>query len=110
MSRFDNAPVQHVVAPPKYHKVHAHGPCKSPRSKGANKSSYRRHQRDAYDTYASKRTAVNVQVERHLSKEGVYSVDTCPPDRTERDWNQELKRIHGKAWQKAKAGHPQYRL
>lgn len=92
---------------PKYDKLHAHGPCKSPRSKAANRSARSRVKVDNYTTHLSKRHAFNVDVERNVAKSPErYSSSNL----SERELNRELKKLYGRVWQKVKAGHPDYVL
>ncbi len=91
-------------------KIHPHGAPKSPRSRAANRSARASHKVDAYTTHLSKRAAYNTCVSQDTKQAGSYSSSHIPDGMTEREWNRELKRIYGKAWQKAKAGHPDYQL
>lgn len=92
---------------PKYDKIHAHGPCKSPRSKAANRSARSRVKTDNYTTHLSKRHAFSVDVERNVAKSPErYSSSNL----SERELNRELKKLYGRVWQKVKAGHPDYVL
>lgn len=99
--------IERLTLHPKYQKIHPHGPCKSPRSKAANRSSRARVKTDDYTTHLSKRVAFNSEVSMHVSKSPeVYSSRHL----SERELNRELKKLYGRAWQKVKAGHPHYAL
>jgi post-segregation antitoxin (ccd killing protein) len=101
--------VSRISLHPKYDKIHAHGPCKSPRSKAPNRSSRARAKTDNYTTFLSMRSAFNTLVDSSVSKSPeVYSVDASTL--TEREVNRELKKLYGRSWQKVKAGHPHYAL
>ena len=100
----------HISLPPQFQKIHPHGAPKPPRGRAANRSARASHKVDAYTTHLSKRAAYNTCVFQDTKQAGSYSSSHIPDGMTEREWNRELKRIYGKSWQKAKAGHPDYQL
>jgi hypothetical protein len=101
--------VTHITIHPRFDKIHSHGACKSPRSRAANRSARCGRKLDSYTTHLSKRTAFNTEVD--IQTKGldlVQPTSALAASLSDREYNRELKRIYGKAWQKVKAGHPMY--